>query len=178
MARTQDHIIAGTGSRKLQLADPRVKLLVANMVQNELRERNTLYTNKLVVMSGMAEGFDSLLARAAIGFGIPLWCVLPHKGYGNYYWGDRSVTGQNNMAEFSRILNKAQRVTYVMEDVYHSHGLHVNGRHANHLRNDFMVATADEFLVWDPTSRGTSSCLSSITLAGTPFKILEVEEDR
>lgn len=35
-----------------------------------------------------------------------------------------------------------------------------------------MVATAHEFLVWDPTSSGTAHCLTAIKRAGKPYEIL------
>lgn len=164
-----DFIVAGTGSRALQTASRETKDAVVNLLQEELNRLREEHGEHLVVMSGMAEGFDKALAITAINMGIRLWCAVPNRGYGQYYWGRNSKTGQNRMAEFNTILGRAEQVTYVCAGVYH------NGRHANFVRNDFMVGKGSFFLVWDPSSSGTRQCLESIQKAGKPHKILTLE---
>ena len=174
MAAPNDlHILAGTGSRSLQEAPLADKYRAAELTAAELEERRSRFGDRLVVMSGMAEGFDKLLALTALRLDIKLWCAVPNHGYGAYYWGRKSLTGEDRLAEFERILAAAWQVTYVMEDIHHTSGLKLNGKHSNFVRNDFMVERAHEFLVWNPTSSGTKQCLATIVRSGRPYKVLD-----
>lgn len=166
-------IVAGTGTRSIQTLDQTMKLIVKYIVMVELRRLKERYGDRLVIMSGMAEGFDKLLALCAIELDIKLWCAIPNRGYANYYWGRNSLTGQNQEAAFNAILTNAWRVTYVFEDVHgKTTGLYINGRHSNFVRNDYMVEQANAFLVWDPSSSGTRDCFDSIRRSGKPYKVL------
>ncbi len=162
-------IIAGTGSRSLHNASSNERFAVRESIDTEL-----VYHQPTFVMSGMAEGFDEMLALQAIALRIPLWCAIPNKGYGAHYWGEKSLSGENRLPEFLGILERAEKVTYVMEDVHHSKALNFRGRHANFWRNDFMVEQADEFLVYNTESRGTKQCYASILAAGKPYTIVGV----
>jgi hypothetical protein len=171
------HVLAGTGSRDLQTAPVAEKRAAAARVEAELAARVAQHGEALVVMSGMAEGFDKLLALSALRAGIRLWCAIPNKGYGNYYWSAKeSRTGKDQRAEFDRIVAAAWKATYVMEDIHHTHGIKLNGVHSNFLRNDFMVEQADEFLVWDPQSRGTKQCFATIRKVDKPYVVLTLED--
>ena len=166
-------VIAGTGSRSLQQANTETKMEAKARVMAEIEASKANHGDNLVIMSGMAEGFDKLIALCAIEQEVKLWCAIPNKGYADYYWGRNSLTGQNQMAAFNAIVANAWRVTYVFEDVHHKHtGLHINGRHSNFVRNDYMVAQGNAFWVWDPTSSGTRDCLDSIKAAGKPYRVL------
>lgn len=167
-----DFIVAGTGSRSIQTLNPTMKLIVKFIVLVELMRLKEKYGSRLVIMSGMAEGFDKLLALCAIELDIRLICAVPNKGYADYYWGRNSMTGQNRMDEFNAILAKAEKVVYVMEDVHNTTNLYLNGRHSNFIRNDYMVEQGNAFLVWDPSSRGTADAFASIRRVGKPYKIL------
>lgn len=170
----QDFIVAGTGSRSLQKASKEDKEQVMATITNELNRLKEKYGDRLVIMSGMAEGFDKALAMVALDLGIRLWCAIPNRGYGDYYWGRNSLTRKNMMHQFNAIVDKAEKVVYVMEDIHNvSRGLYLHGRHSNFVRNDYMVETADAFLVWDPTSSGTKDCVASIIKASKPFKVLK-----
>jgi hypothetical protein len=167
-------IIAGTGSKELQSLPQHNRIAV----RNRLRDKLTDYDDeefeeyKLVIMSGMAEGFDKALALTAIELGMDLICVIPNKGYGEYYWGKHSLTGENQMVVFESILAVAKEVVYVMEDVHHRTGIYLNGVHSNFLRNDYMVQRADRFLVWDPTTPGTKHCFAGIQKAHKPYEVM------
>lgn len=173
---TTDFIVAGTGTRSLQTINPTMKLIVKFIVMSELRRLKAKYGNRLVIMSGMAEGFDKLLALCAIELDIRLICAVPNKGYANYYWRDHSLTGKNMLSEFSDIIAKAEKVVYVMEDVHKTNRLYLNGRHSNFIRNDYMVEQGHAFLVWDPSTSGTRDCFASIKRTNKPFKILNPKE--
>jgi hypothetical protein len=163
-------IIAGTGSRSLHNASAKLRADIVFEISLRLMSKNPEF-----VISGMAEGFDELLARQALNMRIPLWCAIPNHGYGAHYWGERSLSGQNRLKEFLAIVERAEKVTYVMEDIHHSKALSYKGRHSNFWRNDFMVEQADQFLVYDPSSRGTKQCLGSIIAANKPYTIIPGE---
>lgn len=158
-----EYVLAGTGSRSLRTAPADVRTEAASRVGKLLRDRLAERGAELIVVSGMAEGFDHLLAAKAVDLGIDLWCVIPHRGYGDYYWRRNSVTGRDQSAEFCRLLDSAQRVTYVCDSIY------VNGEHSNFVRNRWMVDTADEFAVWNPAFPGTKHCLAAIKRAKLPY---------
>lgn len=175
MTVVDEYVVAGTGSRSLQTAPIDVKRAAADLVTARLTDLHAERGDYLIVMSGMALGFDKLLAVTAIKLGIPLWCAIPNRSYGHYHWRQHSVTGHDEHAEWARITSHAHRITHVMEDVHGTGGLYLNGVHSNFVRNQFMVDTADQFLVWDPTSRGTAHCLAAIKRAGKPYEILSPE---
>lgn len=178
-----DYIVAGTGPRRLQVADRETCARAVEAVTEAVDGLKQRHGGRLVVMSGMAEGFDHLLAWVALRAGVRLWCAVPNQGYGRHYWGRASLTRTNRTAEFTRYLNAAWRRTFVMEDIHGTSALHLNGLHANFVRNDWMVdgdpvhfAGADEWLVWDPISRGTAHCLAGIQKAGKPYRILSDQQ--
>lgn len=170
-----EYVVAGTGSRSLRIAEREVQVRAAELVTARLETMQRLRGDDLVVMSGLAEGFDELLAVTALKLRIRLWAALPSRNYGAYYWQRKSVTGMPRLPAFLKLTTAAWKVTYVMEDVHGQRGLYLDGVHANFVRNDFMVDTAAEFLVWEPTSRGTEHCLKAIKRAGKPFEILSLE---
>ncbi len=164
-----DYVLAGTGSRRLQTAPLAVKRAAYDATTERVAEVAEAVGDPLVIMAGMAEGFDACLARVALSAGIRLWCAVPNRGYGAYYWGRNSATKRDRLAEFEAILAAAWRVTYVMEDVHRTSALRINGEHANNLRNLWMIEEAHEFVAWDvrPGS-GTAHCVEQARLAGVP----------
>jgi hypothetical protein len=117
-------------------------------------------------MSGMAEGWDEYLARLALELEIPFIAVVPTESYGDYYWGQKSVTGTDRRREFKDLLEQAEQVTWVCPSLY------VAGVHANFVRNQYMVDQADQFLVWNPQSRGTADCVRRIARAHKPSTVV------
>ncbi len=173
-------IVAGTGSRSLQQATSEVKNEIFNEIIEILTKFKEEYGSNLVVMSGMAEGFDKALATAAIKLEIRLHCAIPNKTYGAYYWGSHSLTGKDQLPAFNSILDNAEKVIYIMEDIMGLRGISVwrNGRryHSNFVRNDWMVSRADHFLVYDPSSSGTGQCFASIKHAQLPYTLIPKED--
>lgn len=167
--------VAGTGPRSLQTASTEDKKAAYSIVAAELIRLQAKYGEDLVIMSGMAEGFDKLLATVAIDLGIPLYCAIPSRNYGSYYWGQKSATGTNQFPKFQEIVNSAKHVTYVDKITPGMQGLYRDGKHINFIRNEFMVFTADAFLVWDATSPGTRNCIKLVVDSGKPYKILNKE---
>lgn len=168
---TDPYIISGTGSRTLQAARSDIKMKASTILKAHLKPLLQEHPDAQI-MSGMAEGFDKLLALTAIELGVPLICAIPNKGYGRYYWGQNSVSGHDMYSKFKGILSQAAEVVYIMEDVHKAKGLYLNGVHSNFLRNDYMVTRGDFFFVWSPTTRGTKQCYQSILASGKPHMVL------
>lgn len=167
------YIIAGSGTRKLQQASAEIKKGVLAELTEILANAKEEHGEELMVMSGMAEGFDKALALVALHLEIPLWAVIPTKSYGKWYWGSHSLTGEDRIHEFDSYIGMSTKVTYVMEDIHNvTSGLWLNGKHANFIRNDYMVEKADFFLVYDPSTPGTGNALASIKKAKKPFVLL------
>lgn len=169
-----DYVVAGTGSRSLQVVDRATRRLAWDLTLDRLRQARKAHPD-LIVMSGGAEGYDSCLAHAALHLDLALWLALPNRGYLAYYWGRASLTNADRMADAQALVDRAQRVTHVMEEIHGTTELKLDGKHANFWRNDFMVEAANEFLVWDPSSKGTAHCLAQIRKAGLPYEVLSPE---
>lgn len=157
-------VLAGTGSRSFVDLSTEEQ----NRIISDLKEYFLLGLSKypnLVIMSGGALGWDTVVARAAYQLEIPYVLCIPNKGYGPYYWGRAG-----KLDNFNRMLSYAQYVEYTMEDVYNHNGIYLNGEHSNFVRNRRMVELANGFVVYKSTSRGTSHCMTHINTAGLPWK--------
>ncbi|GGN39587.1 hypothetical protein FHR83_006686 [Actinoplanes campanulatus] len=163
---TADFVLAGTGSRSLRVAPHEVQVEAMHRCTEAVAARVLEHGSRLVVMSGAAEGWDELLARVAIRLGVRLHLMLPSRSYAAYYWGRASVLERDRTAEFAEIQAAAWKVTFVAEQILGTTALKVDGLHINFHRNLIMVETADSFVVWDPTSRGTAHCVEAIRRAG------------
>lgn len=166
-------VLAGTGPRSLRAADRAIQVDAMERCETRILQRQDEHGDRLVVMSGMAEGWDELIAMTALRLGVHLWCAIPNRGYGAYYWQRQSVTGMPRLPAFGAIVGRASRVTYVLEDVYGLRGVRLpTGEHSNFVRNRFMVTGhgeftgGDDFAVWGPESKGTAHCVREIKRAG------------
>lgn len=165
LEETKRFIIAGTGSRQLKVAPDQEKVRVWNWILDNLRASKEKHGDNLVVMSGMAEGFDEAIALAAIELGIELHVEIPSPDYRDYYWGKTSLTGRDRRDEFDAIIAHATVVNYTCDH-------HMSGK-ANFVRNHAMVDKADAFLIYNRNSRGTSHCVGEIESAGLPYRELD-----
>lgn len=161
-----DFVLAGAGSRSLRVAPRDVQVEAMRRCTAYVEARIAEHGERLVVMSGAAEGWDELLARVALRLGVRLWLALPNKGYARHYWGRASLLERDRTTEFAEITSAAWKVTYVMEQIHGTTALKVDGLHANFWRNTFMVDTGQDFAVWNPTSTGTAHCVKAIKAAG------------
>ena len=161
-----DFVLAGTGSRSLRTADRDVQVAAMDLCMERVAQRVVEHGSRLIVMSGMAEGFDECLARAALRLRVRLWCAIPSRTYLGYYWGRKSLLERDRLAEAEEIVGQAWKVTYVAEQILNTTALTVDGLHINFHRNLFMTEQADDFVVWDPTSKGTAHCVEAIRQAG------------
>lgn len=153
-------IVAGTGSRSLITNISLLRKIQGNLTKKMLEEGIDC------VISGMAEGFDECIAKAAVDAGVPLIAAVPNKGYGQYYWGANSLLKKNRLLEFKQLLDQADRVVYVCDSIYE------NGRHANFIRNEWMADHADRVWVYNPTSRGTAHCYQYCQSNNIPTEVI------
>lgn len=100
-------------------------------------------TDLSLVVSGMAQGFDTALALAALCLGVPLACYLPFDGHGSN-WPESSRERQE------RILALASEVVVVTPGPYRK------GDGWKYIRRDkHMVDRADLLLaLWDGVEAG------------------------
>jgi hypothetical protein len=155
----EPYIVAGTGSRSFMPTGP-----VTTALHRYVQEQQVAHPD-LELMSGMAEGWDEFIARTGIEMGVPFHAAVPNRGYGLYYWGRHSQTGQDRLDQFEWLLSKAKTVTYVCPSLY------VDGVHANFVRNGYLVAHGNSFAVYNPQSRGTAECFTRIKQARKPYAI-------
>lgn len=172
-------ILAGTGSRSLTLESKEDKDKVLTKVC-EIVSRFDL------VLSGAAEGFDAIVAFAAHVSSVPYVLCVPNKGYPDYYWRQTSLTGTDRYWAYEYLEQRSQRVIFTKEDVFGIDDVGVyldaanntsswdktKGEHFNFVRNAFMVHYATEFVVYNPTSAGTSQCVGLIEKASLPYRVI------
>lgn len=97
------------------------------------------------VISGMALGWDSALAFAALEAQIPLVCAIPFRGQESQ-WSPKSQEW------YHKVLNAATKVVIVSPGEYSAAKMQV--------RNEWMVDHADHIAaLWDGSSGGTSNCV-------------------
>ena len=165
-------VIAGTGSRSLVLDEEKMEK-VEDYLIDLLTQAKAKHGNNLVVISGMAEGFDEALARAAMCVGVTLIAAIPNKGYSAYYWRDNSQLKIDRMNTFQDLAGYAHRsggVHYVC-----GKNIYVNGKHSNFVRNEWMADRADVVWVYNPTSRGTAQCYNYCRTNGIKTFIINPE---
>jgi hypothetical protein len=111
------------------------------------------------VISGMAEGFDEAIAKAAIRSHIPFWAYVSNPTYGAYYWGRNSVTGRDRLDEFNDLESQAAyRQFSVLKGIY----VPGTNYHSNFKRNEDMVDDSEELWFLDTGSPdgGTAHCVN------------------
>ena len=152
--------IMGTGSRKLVLREDRREIY--GVLEYYLKLKLEAHPD-LVLISGMAEGWDECLAWIGLRNQIPYHVYIPTASYGSYYWGRNSLLGLNRMDTFNKLVEGAQEVHYICNSLY------VDGVHANFVRNDAMVEAADYAVVYDARSRGTSHAVAGLRKNKVPY---------
>jgi hypothetical protein len=167
-------IIAGTGSRELA-KDNEQWVEVFHYLCKLLFAAQEKHKDNLLVVSGMAEGFDEALAQAAFVTDTALFAAIPNKGYSKYYWQNNSVTGKDRMEEFQELAKYADRtggVHYVCNGIYGA-----DGKHSNFHRNEWMVDQADIVWVYNPTTRGTAQCYAYCKKVGKRTFIIDPNKE-
>lgn len=138
-------VVAGTGHRPQKLGkewDGRGPISDALFAWCILRLKEL---NATKVISGMALGFDMILAEAALSLGIPVIAAVPFKGQESKWF-------KSSIARYKRILANPLVTTFIVSD----------GAYSNHkmqIRNEWMVDNSLEILAcWDGSEGGTANC--------------------
>ena len=158
-------VIAGTGSRSLILDEGKMNKVQEYLI-DLLTQAKAKHGNNLVVISGMAEGFDEVLARASMSLGVTLIAAIPNKGYSAHYWGNR----MNAFQDLADYAHRSGGVHYVCGT-----SIYADGKHSNFVRNEWMADRADIVLVYNPTSRGTAQCYNYCRTNGIKTFIINID---
>lgn len=150
-------IIAGTGHRpdKLGGYNPNnpVRMSVFHETEALLMEIKPTY-----VITGMALGFDQLLAEVCIGLGIPFVAAIPFEG-------QESVWPKPAKDKYHQLLEKANSKFIVSPGGYSPDKMHI--------RNEWMVNEATQIIAcWDKSPGGTGSCVSYAMNVGKPIHFI------
>jgi uncharacterized phage-like protein YoqJ len=96
-------------------------------------------------ISGMALGWDTAWALAAIDCGIPLCAAIPFSGQDSR-WPTPS------RRQYNTILHNASRIVYVCDPGYAAFKMQ--------RRNEWMISECDLLVaLWDGSSGGTANCI-------------------
>lgn len=123
------------------------------------------------VISGMALGWDQMLALACVELGIPFTASVPLRGF-QMRWPERSIE------VYESLLEEAASVVYVdeLEDAKYKKlnrfmkpGLYSPIKMQT--RNVHMVDNCDALLaLWDGSSGGTGNCIQYANQVGKPWR--------
>lgn len=153
-------IIAGTGHRPDKL---RVGAL--NAYQPAVHERLVDLARAALtqeaparVISGMALGWDTALAMAALDLAIPFDAYVP-------FAGQESRWPEPSRRRYHDLLGRAERVVIVSPGGYSPASMQ--------RRNERMVDDCDRLLaLWDGSAGGTCNCVRYAESAGRPIRNL------
>lgn len=145
-------IIAATGHRPNRLGGFTIE------VQAGLGMLALAHLTKIkpaAVISGMALGWDTAVAEAALMLGLPLTCAVPFKGQ-EEKWPPEQQT------MYRAILSKAREVETVNPGGFEFWKMHA--------RNKWMVDRADHMLaIWDGSKGGTCRCIEYADRKNVPI---------
>lgn len=178
--------IAGTGSRKLANHPGLMHTVMLELRDMLLVEKAK--HDKLEVISGMAEGFDEVIAYAAMIASVPFHAYIPNDGYGDYYWAKNSVTGRDRIQDWNKLISAAASVQYICNGIYQ------NGIHSNFVRNcamvedsDYLWALVNKEMVDNANSLialkirklgpGTKHCVDYARSVGRDIRFIELDVD-
>jgi uncharacterized phage-like protein YoqJ len=144
--------LAATGHRPDKLGGYGLDVLTSayRLALSHLQE-----TRPATVISGLALGWDTAIALAAIKLGIPLTAVVPFNGQDSR-WPEES------RERYRKILDRAAEVVVVSPGGYAPHKMQV--------RNEWMVDRGDSITaLWDGSPGGTANCVGYAEKVGKPI---------
>lgn len=144
--------IAGTGHRPNKLGGYGQEAFdkLISIAKDYLIQRGNVK-----VISGMALGWDTALAIAALKLKLPLIAAIPFKG-------QETKWPEDSQAIYNKIIERAYRVVIVNPGTYHPHKMQ--------LRNEWMVDHCDEVLaMFDGSKGGTYNCIKYAEKQGKPI---------
>lgn len=149
-------IVAGTGHRPNKLGgySPDATDHVFRVAQRALEEFRAKDPD-LTVISGMALGWDSALAFAALELELPLICAIP-------FTGQERMWPLPSQRMYHLVLEAATEVVVVSPGSYSAEKMQI--------RNEYMVDHAHHIAaLWNGTHGGTSNCLRYARLQNKPI---------
>lgn len=145
-------IIAATGHRPDKLQNGHSDETLARLVSLAKDYLRRAWTEGDPVISGMALGWDTAWALAALDLGVDLIAAVPFKG-------QESKWPAKSQELYRDILSRAWLVEVVMEGGYSPPSFQ--------RRNEFMVNRADRICaLWDGSPGGTGNCIRYATKMG------------
>jgi len=110
-----------------------------------LAEAYLIHESPDAVISGVALGWDTAWAIAALRLGIDLTAAVPFEG-------QESRWPEQSQKRYRKILSKAKRVEIVSEGGYSARAMQK--------RNEWMVDSSHRVVaLWDGSSGGTGNCI-------------------
>lgn len=156
--------IMGTGSRSMR-THPDAQKIFSDLKDYIVYLRDEVVDDDIVLISGMAEGWDEAIAKAAIALSIPFIAMVPNYTYGDFYWNTgRSCLKRDRRNEFKDLINQAIEVIFVCDK-----NIYVDGVHSNFIRNSAMIEKADMALVYSLTSPGTRDAVTKLKQAHVTY---------
>lgn len=145
-------IICGTGHRPTKLGGYGTEASVRLI---RVAEAELFRIKPTRVISGMALGWDTALAQAAIKLNIPFSAYIPFKG-------QESMWPRKSQDEYHDLLVMASEYIIISEGGYSVEKMQI--------RNEAMVDACKLVLaLWDGTSGGTANCLNYARMIGKPI---------
>lgn len=169
--------VMGTGSRSMvHAADRQFVYDNLRLMVVKIRERHP----DLVLISGMAEGWDEAIAKVGQKLSIPYIVVIPTDDYGDYYWRRNSQLKRDRFGMYDLLVRGASEKIRC-EDIYGPYKMTKWGPmyvmsngdevHANKARNQVMVNMCDMALVYKPNSTGTRDAVARLVTAQKPYLV-------
>lgn len=146
-------IICATGHRPEKLGgyDERIADTLMRVAREALEARKPDQ-----VISGMALGWDTAVARAAAAMGLPFVAAVPFVGQ-EAHWGPQDVV------RYQLLLSLAHQVVVVTPGAYAPEKLQ--------LRNEWMVNHSDKVLaLFNGTPGGTANCIRYAKMKYVPVE--------
>lgn len=140
-------IVAGTGHRpdKITMGGRNAYDAAVHARLVELAVAVLKQPRPKVVISGMALGWDTALADAAVELDIDLWAYIP-------FIGQEKRWPEASQAHYTRLLTLAEKVVVCSEGGYAAWKMQV--------RNKRMVDDCDRLLaLWNGSDGGTANCV-------------------
>lgn len=136
-------VVAGTGHRPEKLGGHSEQI---HQRLRDLARAALIHYGPSKVISGMALGWDTALAEAALDLGIPLVAAVP-------FAGQESRWPAASQERYRAILARATEVVIVSMGSY--------GVWKMQVRNEWMVDRCDKLLtLWDGSEGGTGNCVA------------------
>jgi uncharacterized phage-like protein YoqJ len=159
-ATSEGGTLSGTGHRPDKLGGYYVPNPTHTKVMKKTGEVLDLL-KPVAVISGMALGFDTILAQCTLQKKIPLIAAVPFQGF-HLKWPEQSQRA------FLDLLKQCEEVHYVCDGGYAAWKMQK--------RNEWMVDNSEiQLAMWDGSEGGTKNCYEyALKKASSEFEIVRI----